>query len=114
MLGAIALKTGALVQAEQFLRRAMALGLVNTQIKHELASALHNQHRLAEALQAYDELEQATSDPQYTALRATILNLLGKTEESLEVYRALLEREPDVARHWIAYGHSPPSGWPDG
>ena len=106
MLGQIALKTGALVQGEQFLRRAMALGLVNTQIKHELASALHKQHRLAEALQAYDELEQATSDPQYTALRATILNLLGKTEESLEVYRGLLEREPDAARHWVAYGHA--------
>ena len=38
MLGLIALKTGALVQAEQFLRRALALGLQTIEVQRELAS----------------------------------------------------------------------------
>lgn len=106
MLGAIALKTGALVQGEQFLRRAMMLGLATTQVKHELAAALHKQHRLAEALRAYAELEQSTSDIQFSAMRAQLLNQLGRTDESLQVYRQVLEREPDSAPFWVAYGHA--------
>ena len=46
LLGSIALKSGALVQAEQFLRQAMALGAVSFEIQRELAAVLHHQERL--------------------------------------------------------------------
>lgn len=106
LLGIIALRTGALVQGEQFLRRAMALGVATVEIKHELASALHKQHRLGEALQAYGELERTTSDIQYTAMRASLLHQLGMAAESLDAYKALIERDPNSIPHWIAYGHA--------
>jgi tetratricopeptide (TPR) repeat protein len=106
MLGAIAVRTGALVQGERFLRKAMALGFINQDIRHELASVLHKQHRIGEALEAYGELEQETSDVQFTAMRALLLSQLGMTAESLEVYRQLLDREAGKPGYWIAYGHA--------
>lgn len=53
LLGSIALKGGALVQAEQFLRHAMARGATSFDVQWELASAINQQERLGEALQAF-------------------------------------------------------------
>jgi tetratricopeptide (TPR) repeat protein len=105
MLGAIALKTGALVQGEQFLRRAIALGFATSDVKRELATALQHQQRLDEAFDAFSELEQTEGDPQFTATKAIILYQLGRTSEALEIYEALLERVPGEPAYWIGYGH---------
>lgn len=106
LLGAIALKTGAFVQAEQFLRRAMSLGLQTIDVQRALASALHHQDRLDEALNAFTYLEQITSDPQATATRALILDKLGRNSDARPVHEEALKREPNQPQFWLAYGHN--------
>ncbi len=105
LLGTIALKTGALVQGEQFLRRAIALGYAPDDVKRELASALQNQHRLDEALAAFAEVEATLPDPRLKATRALLLHQLGRTQEALAIYEALLDEVPDEPGYWIDYGH---------
>src|SRR3954467_10211600 len=58
LLGSIALQTGALVQAEQFLRQAIQHGDRSLEVQRELASVLHHQERLAEALSALTVLKE--------------------------------------------------------
>jgi tetratricopeptide (TPR) repeat protein len=105
-LGRIALRTGALVQAEQFLRQAMALGADGIEVQRDLASTIYQQDRLGDALGALTFLEQKTSDPLLAAMRALVLDKLGRNSEALAAHRALIEREPDNVQIWIAYGHS--------
>lgn len=106
MLGMIAMKTGALVQAEHFLRRALSLGLQTLEVQRELASALYQQERLGDALSAFSYLGERTPDPQIAATRAMILHKLDRNAEALEAHEALLENTRDVPQFWIAYGHS--------
>lgn len=106
LLGKIALRTGALVQAEQFLRQAMSLGAGDLDVQRDLASAIYQQDRLGDALTAFSFLEQRTSDPQLSATRAMILDKLGRNADALIAHREVLEREPGNVQYWIAYGHS--------
>jgi tetratricopeptide (TPR) repeat protein len=106
MLGMIAVKTGALVQAEQFLRRALALGLQTIEVQRELASALYQQERLGDALSAFSYLIERSADPQIAATRAMILHKLDLNAEALAAHEALLEHTRDTPQFWIAYGHS--------
>jgi len=105
MLGMIALKTGALVQAEQFLRRALALGLQTIEVQRELASALYQQERLGDALNAFTYLRDRSTDPQIAATRAMILHKLDRNDEALAAHEALLQHTRDTPQFWIAYGH---------
>ena len=106
LLGRIALRTGALVQAEQFLRQAIALGAGDLEVQRDLASAIYQQDRLGDALTAFTFLEQQTSDPKLAATRALILDKLGRNADAIAAHRALVEREPGNVQFWIAYGHS--------
>ena len=56
LLGSVAMKMGALGQGEQFLRQALARQPGSPQILRELASCLHQQERLDEALEAFRQL----------------------------------------------------------
>jgi tetratricopeptide (TPR) repeat protein len=105
LLGSIALKTGALVQAEQFLRQAMALGRNSLEVQRDLASAINQQERLGEALIAFNYLERRVSDPQIRASKALILDKLGRNAEALAVQEKLVEEHPDEPGFWIGYGH---------
>ena len=106
LLGSIAISLGALGQAEQFLRRAMALGQNGTDVQRNLASALNQQERLPEALELFDRLRTASDDPSIDAIRALILDKLARNEEALAVLGHLVERHPDQPPFWISYGHS--------
>jgi tetratricopeptide (TPR) repeat protein len=106
MLGMIALKTGALVQAEQFLRRALTLGMQTMEVQRELASALYQQERLGDALSAFTYLAKRSTDPQIAATRAMILHKLDLNAEALAAHEALLKNTRDTPQFWIAYGHS--------
>lgn len=106
LLGRIALRTGALVQAEQFLREAMQRGAGDIEVQRDLAAALYQQDRLGDALNAFTFLEQKAPDPQSSATRALILDKLGRTEDALSAHRALVESEPENTQFWIGYGHS--------
>ncbi len=106
LLGSIALGTGALVQAEQFLRRAIALGLNTLEVRRELASALNQQERLGEALEAFTAIEREISDPRVSATRALILDKLGRNSQALQAHEKLVEAQPDQPHFWIGYGHN--------
>jgi len=106
LLGSIALKSGALVQAEQFLRRAMALGATGVDVQHDLAKTIYRQDRLADALSAYSHLEQLGGGSEIAATKAMILEKLGRSPEAIGAYESLLKRESANAAYWIAYGHS--------
>lgn len=106
LLGQIAMDTGALVQAEQFLRRAIAHGAGTYVVRRNLASTILQQDRLDEALEAFGELEQGVDDLNLTATRALILDRLGRSAESIEAHEKVVADPRAEARHWIVYGHS--------
>ena len=106
LLGSIAISLGALGQAEQFLRRAMALGQNGVDVQRHLASALSQQERLPEALDLFDRLRIAGDDPSIDAIRALILDKLARNDEALAVLEQLVERHPNQPPFWISYGHS--------
>jgi tetratricopeptide (TPR) repeat protein len=105
LLGSIALKSGALVQAEQFLRQALALGAAGLDVQTDLARAIYRQERLVDALNAYSYLEQQSTDPHMSGMKAAILEQLGRSEEAIAAHERLIEREPDNPAAWIGYGH---------
>lgn len=106
LLGSIAMRTGALVQAEQFLRQAIALGSRSLDVQRELASVLHQQERLAEALSAVTVLEPKIDDVQISGAKALILDKLGRNSEALEAHEKLLPKYPNDPRVWLGYGNS--------
>src|SRR6185295_1860662 len=106
LLGSIAMRTGALVQAEQFLRQAIALGARSLDVQRELASVLHQQERLAEALSAVSILEQKIGDLQISGAKALILDKLGRNPEALREHEKLLAKHADDPRVWLGYGNS--------
>lgn len=106
LLGRIALRTGALVQAEQFLRQAMAAGLSGIDVQRDLASTINQQERPGDALRAFEHLETIFDDPQITATRALILDKLGRNAQALPIHAALARANADDPPYWIAYGHS--------
>jgi len=106
LLGSIAMRTGALVQAEQFLRQAIALGARSLDVRRELASVLHQQERLAEALSAVSVLEQKIDDLQLSGAKALILDKLGRNSEALREHERLVDQYPKDPRVWLGYGNS--------
>ncbi|MES2137179.1 MAG: sulfotransferase, partial [Pseudomonadota bacterium] len=106
LLGEIAMDTGALVQAEQFLRRALAIGATSLEVQWNLASCILQQDRLDEALAAFTELEQRGGDVDVTATRAMILDRLGRSDDSIAAHERVIADPRAEAQHWIMYGHS--------
>lgn len=106
LLGEIAMDSGALAQAEQFLRRAIALGARSYEVKRNLASTIMRLDRLDEALEAFTQLEQHYDDLHLTATRANLLDRLGRTQESLTVHERVTADPRCQSNHWIMYGHT--------
>ena len=106
LLGSIALKTGALVQSEQFLRQAIAHGAQSFAVQRELAQVLHHQERLADALNALVALEQQAPNPEIRAAKTLILDKLGRYDQALLEHEQLVADFPDSPRNWLAYGNS--------
>lgn len=106
LLGSIALKTGALVQAEHFLRQANSLGYSTLEMQRDLATTLYQQDRLGDALSAFTQLETQLSDPQIVARKAAILEKLGRHPDSLRIRESLTRQHPAEPPFWIAYAHS--------
>ena len=100
------MKTGALVQAEQFLRHAIALGGSSLDVQRNLASVLNQQERLAEALSALSILQEKLADLQISGARALILDKLGRNREALCEHEKLVAKHPSDPRVWLGYGNS--------
>jgi tetratricopeptide (TPR) repeat protein len=105
-LGQIAMQLGALGQAEHFLRRALARGATDFELRRSLASTLNQQERLDEAHAIFETLEQESDDPALSAIRALILDKLGRHDEALAIEERLTHKHNDKPHHWISYGHS--------
>lgn len=105
-LGEIALLSGALGQAEQFLRVAIAHGAQGLEVRRHLASVLNQQERPDEACAMFEALERETDDPSLPAMRAILLGKLGRNEEALAVQERLTTLHGDHPHHWISYGHT--------
>ena len=106
LLGSIAFQGGALVQAEQFLRQAIGNGYRSLEVQRELASVMHHQERLAEALSALSVLQQHIPDPAIRGSKALILDKLGRSEDALREHEKLVGEHPDQPRVWLGYGNS--------
>lgn len=106
LLGLIAMESGALMQAERFLRQALAAGASGIDVEQSLANTILRQERLDEAAIAFTALEQRADDPRVTATKASILDRLGHTDEALDAHRAAIAADPGESRYRIAYGHS--------
>lgn len=103
-LGHIAMQLGALGQAEHFLRRALARGATDFDIRRNLASTLNQQERLGEACAMFEVLARESGDPTLRAIRALILDKLGQHDQAM-VIQEELSRANQKPHHWIAYGH---------
>lgn len=106
LLGAIALRGGALVQAEQFLRQAMAAGLTSFEVQRDLASAINQQERSGEALRAFSYLADQVAEPQLRATKALILDKLGRTNEALAEHELVIAQGGQRPDPWISYGNN--------
>ncbi|MEO6388520.1 MAG: sulfotransferase [Croceibacterium sp.] len=105
MLGETAMQLGALGQAEHFLRRAIARGATDLRVRRELASVMVQQERPDDALAMFEALQRDSDDPAIVAVRANILEKLGRSDEALPIQEALAKANPDRPAFWISYGY---------
>ncbi|MGV3457615.1 tetratricopeptide repeat-containing sulfotransferase family protein [Sphingomonas sp.] len=106
LLGTIAMQLGALVQAEQFLRQAIARGASGFDVRRHLASILNQQERIDEAAALFEQLARETGDPTLSGMRALALDKLGRNDEAMEIHARLAAEHPGRPPYWIAYGHA--------
>ena len=106
LLGELAMKQGAFLQAERFFRQAMASGLRSLDVQRSFAMVLKQQERLGEALEAFNLLEPHVTDPQFRGVKGLILDKLGRNDEAILHYEKLLAEDPDNTQLLIAYGHA--------
>ena len=106
LLGQIAVQTGALIQAERFLRRAVSLGENGYEVERALGLSVLRQDRLAEALELFTALGNQFDELDLEATRAVILDRLGRTEQAIQVHRKVVADPRADAGHLIIFGHS--------
>ena len=107
LLGTIAMRMGALGQAEQFLRAALKRDPSNISIVHELISCLQQQERPNDTIALLRTLEEANpDDPQIGLLLAIRLDKLGRTDEATRSFEALTRKQPENINIWLAYAHN--------
>jgi tetratricopeptide (TPR) repeat protein len=104
-IGFVAMRLGALGQAEQFLRKAIACGARDFEVRRNLASVMSQQDRSGQAIPMFEALVQESDDPGLKAILAGLLEKLGRNEESRALYQQLIKEKPKLPPMWIAYGH---------
>ncbi|HUE78437.1 MAG TPA: sulfotransferase [Sphingomicrobium sp.] len=105
LLGTVAMRMGALGQAERFLRQALAQLPDSPQVHRELASCLHQQEKLEEALAEFNRVaEMIPEDSQLRLMTTLILDKLGRADEARDILVDLVERFPESINNWLAYG----------
>lgn len=95
MLGSIANRMGALEQAQQFLRQAIACGATSPDTRRELAAVYNQQQRPVEALALMEAIEQEVSDLSIASARSALLDKLGRHAEALELQQRLVDESGD-------------------
>ena len=105
-LGLIAAQTGALGQAEHFLRRALTLGEKNPELLRTLASVYSQQERLQVAESFTRRLIEEEGDLQLRPLRASLLDRMGRHDEAMAIQKQLVEEDPRSIPHLLAWGYN--------
>ncbi|MEO1969745.1 MAG: sulfotransferase [Sphingomonadaceae bacterium] len=104
-LGFVAMQLGALNQADEFLRRAIANGARDVDVKRNLTGVIIKQERTGLALQMVDALYRETQDHTFRGLYANLLEKIGKNDEALAIQEQVCDQHPEFAPAWLAYGH---------
>lgn len=104
-LGLVAMQTGALGQAEHFLRRALLRGEDNMEIHRALASVYSQQDRLQVAEAYTARLINERGDQELRGLYANLLDRMGRHAEGLSVKHQVVMESPKSLGAWMAYGH---------
>lgn len=105
-LGNIAARLGALMQAEHFLRQAIALGLRDFEVRRSLASVLSQQEHPDRALTMFETLAQERPELSLRATHANLVEKMGDNERARELYKRLADDNPENPEACVAYGHS--------
>lgn len=105
-LGLVAAQTGALGQAEHFLRRAIAMGEDSLELKRTLASIYSQQERLQVAEAFTSRLIDESGDLQLRSLRTNILDRMGRHEEALVMHTQLVDESPHSIASQLTYGYA--------
>lgn len=105
-LGLIAAQTGALGQAEHFLRRAVTMGEKNPELLRTLASVYSQQERLHVAEAFTRRMIEEEGDLQLRSLRASLLDRMGRHAEALAIQKQLVDENPGSIPFLLAYGYS--------
>ncbi len=105
-LGLTAAQTGALGQAEHFLRRAIAMGESSFELKRALASIYSQQERLQVAEAFTSRLIDDSGDFQLRSLRANLLDRMGRHAEALVLHKQLVEESPHSIVPRLTYGYA--------
>ena len=105
-LGFIAAQTGALGQAEHFLRKALSKGERSPDLLRTLASVYSQQERLHVAESFTRRLIEEEGDLQLRSLRANLLDRMGRHEEALALQKQAVEESPGTIAPLLIYGYS--------
>lgn len=104
-LGLIAAQTGALGQAEHFLRRALSLGEKTPELLRTLASIYSQQERLHVAESFTSRLINEEGDRELRSLRASLLDRMGRHAEALAIQQQLVDENPGSIPHLLSWGY---------
>jgi len=106
VLGEIAGRFGYLPEAEDLLRKALAIAPAYADAQLHLANTLHGRKQSDDALAILDDLLGRDPD-NLSALgfKASILIAIRRMDEGLAVHRQMLELVPDQAPQWITYAY---------
>lgn len=94
-------KLGDAERAESLARRAVELAPAFVAAHHRLATLYFEKARFGQALEHIDlALQGQPGNPRMLARRGLILNRLDRHGEAIEVFEALIGREPNDYSHW--------------
>ena len=99
MLAEVAARLGRYRDSETLLLRCLELAPGFNAARHNLALVLQRQDRFADALSEVETLLEA--DPGDTGgrnLKAALLGRLGEVQQSVEIYRQVLDQYPDASQ----------------
>ena len=104
--GEVALKSGRLVQAEEFFKSCIGLAPDFAAARFRYAIVLMTQNKPLEAIDQVDEILKQEDDPYYRNLKAAALIRMSDFENAAAEYAVMLKSFPNQPGAWLAYGHA--------
>jgi tetratricopeptide (TPR) repeat protein len=107
MLAEVAARLARYRDSETLLLRCLELAPGFDAARHNLALVLQRQDRFADALREVEALLRANpADTGGRNLKAALLGRLGDVQQSVEIYRQVLDQYPTHPKVWHSYGHA--------